>query len=68
MKNVLTVLEASKKGHLSPRRIRALLAEGRIQGRQAPISESKLIWLVDSVSLSQFLKKKRTSGRPKRSR
>lgn len=66
MKEILTTLEASQKYGLSTRYLRVLLAEGRIKGRQAKISQRSLVWLIDESSLKKYLSKDRPVGRPKK--
>ena len=66
MKAILTTLEASEKYQLSARYVRVLLAEERIKGRQAKISKSRFIWLIDEPSLKKYLKQDHPVGRPKK--
>ena len=52
MNQVLTTLEAANKYKLSMRYLRVLLANGKIKGRQAAITLSRGIWLIDERSVT----------------
>jgi excisionase family DNA binding protein len=58
---VLTAPEAAKRYRLSRRYVVKLVSDGAIQGRKAAGA-----WLIDAVSLKNFMAKPRPRGRPRR--
>ena len=66
MKHVLTTYEAAAKYDLTTGYIRRIMAQGRVKGRLSLISKNKQMWLVNTVSLQQFMKSRPGPGRPKK--
>lgn len=64
----ITTYEASKKYRLSMTHLRLLLGKGILRGRQAPLTDTRKIWLLDEASLKSYLKKDRKPGRKPKKR
>jgi len=64
---LITTYEASQKYKLSTGYLRTLLGKKVIKGRHAPFTSRRSVWLLDEISLKQFLKKERRPGpKPKK--
>jgi len=60
--SIITTYEASKKYGLSTSHLRLLLSRKTIQGRQAPISSTRNIWLIEEPSLRAYASQERKPG------
>mgnify|MGYP001952927814 CR=1 FL=1 len=64
---LLTTLEVAEKYGISIGYVRLLARTKKIKGREARISKSRSIWLVEEQSVKAYLKKDRKRGpKPKK--
>ncbi len=59
---LITTWEAAQRYPISLSHLRLLLRTGKVKGREANITGTKIIWLLEESSLKHYLKKERRPG------
>jgi len=66
MANLITTYEASSKYCLTGSYFRRLMREGKLKGREADVTASRTMWLIDEDSIKKYLANAPKPGRPVR--